>query len=179
MASAALRVGGAAAAALATAAIAAAVQVAAPLAEKHEGYRGKAYLDPVKILTVCYGDTENVDPSRIYSKDECATRLRARMARDYAPYLGKCMPAFVGADWPRYTKIFGAALDAAYNTGPLPVCKRMGPLVNAGRLEEACNSLPGWYTSAKNRVTGVRKVYPGLVRRRKEEQALCKRGLAA
>lgn len=155
------------------AAILAAVAVAVPLAQDHEGYRGKAYLDPVKVLTQCYGETRDVDPSRIYSKGECAAKLRTRMARDYAPALVQCMPGLAGADWKRHTNVFGAMLDASYNTGPAPVCKRFGPLVNAGRYWDACQLFPGWYTTAKNRVTGVRKEYPGLVRRRRDEKALC------
>lgn len=158
-------------------AIAAAVALAAPLAQEHEGYRGRAYLDPAGILTQCYGETQAIDPARIYSRDECAIKLRARMARDYAPALARCMPTLVGPDWPRLTPVFGAALDAAYNTGPAPVCRRMGPLINAGRIAQACASLIGWYTTARDRRTGVRKQYPGLVRRRLDEAALCRGSL--
>lgn len=155
------------------AAIAAAVGVAAPLTMSHEGYRGKAYLDPAKILSQCYGETEGVDPSRIYSQDQCAAKLRVRMARDYAPPLVECMPILASADYKRFTHVYGALLDASYNTGPGPVCKRFAPYVNTGRYWEACEQFPGWYTTAKNRVTGGRKEFPGLVRRRKEERALC------
>lgn len=158
---------------LATAAIAAAVAVAAPLTMSHEGYRGKVYLDPAKIATQCFGETQDIDPSRIYSKEQCATKLRARMAKDYAPALVECMPGLAGEEWKRFTNVYGAMLDASYNTGPSPVCKRFALTFNTGRYWEACNLFPGWYTTAKNRVTGVRREFPGLVRRRKEEKALC------
>ncbi len=158
-------------------AITAAVAVASPIAERWEGYRGKAYLDPAHILTQCYGETEDVDPSRVYSQDECATKLRARMARDYAPVLAKCMPSLVGPDWPRYTQVYGALLDASYNAGPERTCDKYAPLVNAGNIAAACNALPTWFISAKNRKTGVRAVYPGLINRRKDEQAVCRRAL--
>lgn len=159
-------------------AIAAAVLVAAPLAQRWEGYSGKAYLDPVKVLTQCYGETENIDPSKIYSKDECAVKLRARMARDYAPVLAKCMPAFVGEDWQRYTSVFGALLDASYNAGPQRTCNRFAPVVNAGGLERACNALPTWMITARDRKTGVRKVYRGLINRRNDERKTCLAGVA-
>lgn len=152
----------------ATAAIAAAVAVAAPLAQKWEGYRGGAYLDPAKVLTQCYGETVHIDPSRIYSKDECAVKLRARMARDYAPALAECMPVLVGPDWRRVNNVYGALLDAAYNAGPLAVCRKFATAVNTGNLSWACEALPSWYVTAK----GVR--YRGLVNRRNDERALCR-----
>jgi GH24 family phage-related lysozyme (muramidase) len=160
-------------ASIVTIAIAAAVVLVSPLTEKNEGYRGKAYYDPAHILTQCYGETQDVDPSVIYSQGACAQKLRARMRRDYGPVIAKCMPVLVGPDWPKYTPILGAAIDAAYNAGPVNVCNRMGPHVNAGNFAAACDSLPGWFTSAKNRKTGVRVYYKGLIRRRNEEQALC------
>jgi lysozyme len=160
------------------AAIAAAVAVAAPIAERWEGYSGKAYLDPAKVLTQCYGETRDVDPSLIYSQSECAKKLRARMARDYAPVLAKCMPALVGPDWPRYTSVYGALIDASYNAGPERVCIRFGPVVNAGGLKIACNALPTWFISARNRQTGERKIYQGLINRRNDERRVCLGGLA-
>lgn len=159
-------------------AIMAAVAVAAPIAQRWEGYSGKAYLDPVKVLTQCYGETRDIDPSMIYSKDECAVKLRARMARDYAPILAKCMPVLVGDNWPRYTQVYGALLDASYNAGPERTCIRFAPVVNAGGLKTTCNALPTWMVTAKDRRTGVRKKYPGLVNRRNDEKRVCLRGLS-
>ena len=156
-------------------AIAAACAAAVPLAQKWEGYLGKAYLDPAMILTQCYGETRDVDPSRIYSKDECAAKLRARMARDYAPPLIECVPSFI--DLAR-TNQFAALLDASYNAGPAAACRSpMARHFNAGRWEEGCEYFEGWYTSAKNRRTGVRTYYRGLINRRKDEATLCRTGL--
>lgn len=158
-------------------AILAAVGIAAPIAQRWEGYSGKVYYDPAHIATQCYGETAFLRPDLIYSKDECAVKLRARMARDYAPVLAKCMPAFVGSNWQRYTNVYGALLDASYNAGPERVCIRFAPVVNAGKLATACNALPTWFISAKNRKTGVRKVYQGLINRRNDERRTCLRGL--
>lgn len=159
-------------------AIMAAVAVAAPIAQRWEGYRGKAYLDPVKVLTQCYGETRDIDPSLIYSKDQCAEKLRARMARDYAPVLAKCMPSLVGPDWRRHTNVYGALIDASYNAGPERVCIRFAPVVNAGKLATVCNALPTWMITARNRQTGVRKVYQGLINRRNDERRVCMKGLS-
>lgn len=152
--------------------IAAACLVAAPLAEKWEGFRGKPYLDPAAILTVCYGETENIDPARIYSKDECAAKLRVRMARDYAPKIADCLPEIVTNRF-----IFGALLDASYNAGPVAVCKsNMARSIKAGELRRACEGFSGWYVTARNRRTGERILLRGLVNRRADEKTLCLRG---
>lgn len=160
--------------ALAAFIVATVAAVSPVLTEPNEGYRGKAYLDPAKILTQCYGETRDIDPSVIYSQTQCAAKLRARMAKDYAPALIKCVPDF--AD-PAYRLAFGAAIDASYNAGPVAVCKSpMAQAFNAGRWSEGCFRFSGWYTTAKNRVTGVRVEYPGLVRRREEEVSYCLTG---
>lgn len=154
-------------------AIAAATAAAVPLAQKWEGYRGKAYLDPAKILTQCYGETRDVDPSRIYSKDECATKLRARMARDYAPHLIECVPAFIDL---AHTNRFAALLDASYNAGPAAACRSpMARAFRAGQWDKGCSAFVGWYETARNRQTGARVWYRGLANRRLDEAALCRK----
>ena len=151
--------------------IAAAVLIAAPMAAHFEGYRGRAYYDPAHILTVCYGDTANIDPARIYSRDECAARLRARMARDFAPQLLHCMPQLNDM---RRKYVFGALLDASYNAGAGGVCRSpMAAHVRAGQWTAACWAFVGWRVSARNRRTGQRITYPGLVTRRKMEKQTC------
>lgn len=44
---------------------------AAYLVIPSEGVEYKPYIDPVDILTVCYGSTHNVIKDKVYSKDEC------------------------------------------------------------------------------------------------------------
>jgi GH24 family phage-related lysozyme (muramidase) len=171
--------------------IAAACLVAAPLATKWEGFSSKVYRDPANIATYCYGETENVDPSRIYGKDECAVLLRKRMARDYAPRIAACLPEIVGNRF-----IFGALIDASYNAGWAGVCSSpMAALIKVGQLAKACSALPGWYVTARYRGkwrppekmraagwhwTGTvwRKTFQGLVNRRGDEKAVCLRDLA-
>lgn len=154
--------------------IAAAVAVAAPLATKWEGYAAKPYLDPAKIATYCFGETEQVDWSRIYSKDECATKLRARMARDYAPRILDCLPQLTD---PARAHVFGALLDASYNAGPAAVCKsRMAVSIRVGQWKAACQGFNGWYVTARNRQTGVRIRLRGLERRRADEARVCMLG---
>lgn len=154
------------------AAISAAVLIAVPIAQHFEGYRGRAYYDPAHILTQCYGETRDVDPARIYSKDECAVKLRTRMARDYAPVIARCLPQLVPLER-RY--VFGALLDASYNAGPVAVCQsRMARSIKAGNWVGACKGFYGWYTTARDRKTGRRTQFPGLEARREVEAKVCK-----
>lgn len=154
--------------------IAAACLVAAPLATNWEGYAARVYNDPAHIPTYCYGETTNVDPSRIYSKSMCADLLRTRMAQDYAPRVARCAPGIVGNRF-----VFGALIDASYNAGWAAVCKsRMVASINAGQLRAGCEGFAGWYVTARDRRTGQRIQLKGLVSRRLDERAVCLRGVA-
>lgn len=156
---------------------AAAAAVCLPLTQQSEGLRNRPYLDPAKILTVCYGETQGIDRARIYSTDECAVRLRKRLAEDYAPAIAKCLP---GVATERRVKVFGALLDAAYNAGPDAVCSsRMARSIKAGDWSQACGGFYGWYTTARVRGTNPPKriQLTGLVIRRQKEAALCRQGL--
>jgi hypothetical protein len=153
----------------APAAIAAAVLVAAPLATQFEGYRGKAYYDPAHILTACYGETEGVDPSRIYSKDECAAKLRTRMARDYAPAVLNCLPQLADE---RRARCSARCSTPAITPAPLRSAKaawRRRFVPATGRAPVAASS--GGMSPRKNRKTGVRTQLPGLVRAARPNRA--------
>lgn len=131
------------------------------------------YLDAAGIPTFCFGDTEKqlVDPTWVYSKDQCAILLRERMKRDYAPKLAACLPQLLDR---RYLNISAALLDASYNAGTKAVCSsRMANYIKAGQWRAACNSFDGWYTTARNRKTGVRVTLKGLQLRRIDEKNFC------
>jgi len=142
------------------------------LTESNEGYSGKAYWDRYgKVWTQCFGETAGVRPDLIYSKTECAVKLRARMAKDFAPVIVRCVPDF--AD-PAHKWAFGASIDASYNAGPAAFCKsRMAKAFNAGQWLDGCRSFVGWYETAG----GVKLA--GLVRRRREEMTYCMTGRKA
>jgi lysozyme len=156
---------------------AAAALACLPLTQGSEGLRNRPYLDPAHILTVCYGETQGIDPARIYSTDDCAGRLRRRLAQDYAPRIAaaNCLPQVATE---RRVKVFAALLDAAYNAGPVAVCNsRMARSIRAGDWGGGCNGFAGWYTTARDRRTGQRMPLKGLVTRRGKEAALCREGL--
>lgn len=149
--------------------IAAACACATPLIMQSEGLRTKPYLDPVKIPTVCYGET-NVE-MRVYTKDECGQLLRRQLARKYAPKVLACLPQL---SVPERKHEFAALIDSSYNAGPVAVCKsRMAVHIRAGNWSAACHSLEGWYVTARDRRTGQRIKLRGLVLRREEAARLC------
>lgn len=158
------------------AACAAAALFVAPVTAGQEGFVPRARPDPAHIPTYCYGETEHVDPVRIYSRGECMELLRQRLARDYAPKILACLPDL--AD-PRRKPVFAAMIDAGYNAGPKAVCSSpMAAKVRARDYAAACNAFVGWYVTARDRRTGKRLVLPGLVKRRRDvERPLCLQGV--
>jgi lysozyme len=143
-----------------------AVAAAAALAIPAEGLRQVAYYDPPGILTVCYGSTTNVVPGKLYSLDECRSRLEGDML-DAVLMVERCAP---GMPEP----MLAAWADAVYNLGPTIVCapeqSTAARLLAAGEWEAACMQLPRW---DKARVAGVMVALPGLAKRRALELELC------
>lgn len=148
----------------AAAAVAAAAAIAVPVVADKEGYSAKVYRDPVGIATYCYGETENVEAGRIYSEDFCRDLLTKRVGvyiqgvRDTIPTAVYMTPSELAA-WGSFS----------YNVG-LGAFKgsTAAKLLARGKHVEACNQLPKWVYAGKKRL-------PGLVARRKVEQALCLR----
>jgi GH24 family phage-related lysozyme (muramidase) len=148
------------------AAIAAAVLAVAPFVASKEGERHVPYYDGGRVKTVCMGETQNVE-DRIYSHDECAAMERKRLAKDYAPAVLNCVPAFVED---RRRKPFMAAIDASYNAGPVGFCKSpMARYFNAGQWAKGCDAFVGWRAT----IQGVPS--RGLRNRREGERLLCMR----
>jgi GH24 family phage-related lysozyme (muramidase) len=150
--------------------IAYAVAAATAIAIPAEGLRQVAYRDPPGVLTVCYGETHNVDPHKVYSIDECKALLSASMLKavETVEYCQPGLPVHVLA-------AFG---DAVYNLGPTIACdpKRStaARLLKAGQYADACMQLPRWNKAS---IGGVMVELPGLTKRRNREMQLCMRGL--
>lgn len=146
------------------AAVAAAVAIATPMVAKHEGYSDKVYRDPVGIKTYCYGETENPQPGRLYSKEFCQDLLTKRVGF-YVYGVREVVPANVYMT-PSELAAWGSF---SYNVG-LAAFKgsTAAKLLAQGKHVQACNELPKWVFAGGKRL-------PGLVTRRKVEQALCLR----
>lgn len=147
-----------------------ALVLATAIAMPAEGLRQVAYLDPVGVLTICYGATGDVVPGQVASLDECKARLDSDMLKAIAQ-VERCVPG-LGVN---QLAAFG---DAVFNLGPTIVCdtnrSTAARLLAAGDIGGACAQLPRWN---KARVAGVMVELPGLTKRRHKEYTLCMRGL--
>ena len=146
----------------------AAIAIAVPA----EGIRQIAYGDIAQpsLLTVCYGETHDVVPGKVYSIAECKAMLNTSM-QQAVETVEKCRPGL-----PVHT--LAAFADAVYNMGPTVACdtrrSTAARMLADGRIGEACMELLKW---TKARVAGVMVELPGLKKRRKAEVTLCMRGL--
>jgi len=87
-----------------------ALVIAAAIAVPAEGLRQFWYSDTGGVTTVCYGSTNDVDKTKVYTKDECMALLSKEMG-DAVRVVDRCHPNLpVGA--------LAAFADAAYNIGP-------------------------------------------------------------
>lgn len=147
------------------------LKVAVPFVGEWEGLRLQAYLDPVGIPTVCYGETKDVRMGDIYTKAECDAMLarelldyRARLHRHFtAETLAHRLP--VPRDVAYGSLAYNVGVGAA---GGSTAVKRL----NAGDIAGGCEALTWW-----NKAGG--RVWAGLVRRRGAEFDLCMQGLSA
>ena len=148
-------------------ATAAAIAIAVPA----EGIRQVAYGDIARpsLLTVCYGETHDVVPGKVYSIAECKARLSASMLKA-VEIVEECQPGLP-------VHVLAAFGDAVYNMGPTIVCdperSTAARLLKAGQYAAACVQLGRWN---KARIGGVMVELPGLTKRRNREANLCMRG---
>ncbi len=140
------------------------VAIATPVTAMKEGLRLKAYLDPIGIPTICYGETEGVRMGQVKSKAECDRMLSIRLA-----YFAMQVQREVSYTIPVETH--AALASWAYNVGAGGAMRKSTLMrhLRAGRIVEACNQLPRW-----NKAGG--KVWAGLVKRRELERQLCLKG---
>jgi lysozyme len=131
-----------------------------------EGLRLIAYMDPVGIPTICFGETKGVKLGDRMTAEQCKGLLISRLI-EFDAGLTRCFPAL-----PHQPDRRRAALVSwAYNVGLGAACNStLIRLANAGRTRSACDQLPRW---DKARVAGVLVSLPGLTKRRAEEKALC------
>lgn len=139
--------------------------------------RGKPYLDPVGILTVCDGHTGgDIDPKRIYTDAECDAWRDADLAEAKAVF-DRWVPAAV-RDGMQATAV-GGFISFIFNVGPgKPGVKdgfvwlkngrhsTMLMRLQAGDIKGACAQLDAWIKAGG-------RVLPGLVTRREAEEWSC------
>lgn len=141
-----------------TATIGAVLALALPFTAHEEGLRTFAYLDPVGVVTICMGETENVTLGDTKTKEECSALFYAR--------LGSFAYAVDLAVKPPMDNYFHAAITSwTYNVGVNAM--RRSTLVkkaNAGDFRGACDELLKWKFAGGE---------PILLSRRRRERELC------
>ena len=138
---------------------AAVMTIALPFTAQHEGLRMKAYLDPVGIPTICYGETKGVELGQVKSRQECDDMLAVRLA-----WFGYQVDQLV--DVPLNACQHAALSSMSYNIG-LSAFKNSTLLrkLNGGDYDGAAKQFDRW-VYAKGRKL------PGLIERRKQERKL-------
>lgn len=129
-----------------------------------------AYRDIVGVPTLCYGETLGVRMGDRATDAECLAKLEHRLTDDFRDGLHRYF-----SDTTRERRLTphrdAAYVSLAYNVGIRGAGRSTATRrLNGGDIEGGCVAL-GWWNKAGGRV--VR----GLVNRRAEETALCRRGL--
>jgi lysozyme len=138
----------------------ASIAVATPVIATWEGVETKPYKDIGGVWTVCYGETENIDIRREYTKSECDEMLAKRVPEYYSAAM-----EHVTYDIPITMR--AAITSFTYNVGA-EAFKRSTMLkkINKGDLWDACQELDRWAYVGRMWVRG-------LANRRAKEKELC------
>jgi len=135
-----------------------------------EGLRLKAYLDPVGIYTIGWGNIFNFTKNRPVQKDDTITKAEAQLFFDIhlqgiVNGLKKLLKVNINENQ------FNALLSWVYNFNLQTLAKStLLKLLNAGKSKElVANEFLKWN---KGKVRGKLVVLPGLVTRRKAEKDL-------
>ncbi|ATQ75098.1 lysozyme [Massilia violaceinigra] len=125
-----------------------------------EGLRQAAYLDPVGIPTICFGETKGVRMGQRATLDQCNAMLAASLQ-----LANHAVDDCIRAPLPDYRR--AALVSFAYNVGQTSLCgSTLARKLNAGDTLGGCDELLRW-TYAK----GIK--LPGLVTRRQKERNYC------
>jgi len=132
-----------------------------------EGTELRAYRDIVGVWTICTGDTSNVRPGMVETREGCQRRLEAQLLAHAGPVMA-CTPRLAepGRDHQRW-----AAVSLAYNIGTGAYCRSsIDRAFDAGNWRFGCDRFLFW-----NRAGG--REIRGLTNRRRREREICLRGL--
>lgn len=134
--------------------------------KEYEGKKNSAYLDPVRIPTICYGSTSGVKLGQHRTDAQCDQMLR----RDLG-YAGLGISKHVRT---RITQgQYDALVSFVYNVGETQFRKStMLRKINAGDCYGAGREFPRW-------VKAQGTTLPGLVTRRATERELFEKGCPA
>jgi lysozyme len=130
-----------------------------------EGKENKAYVDPVGILTSCYGHTgPELKKGQVFTDEQCLNQL----AEDLVKH-DKQMMRYIRV--PLTDKEHAAYLSFTYNLGVGAFSKStLLKKLNQKEFEAACKELDKWVYAGGKKLNG-------LVKRRAAEREMCLEGV--
>ena len=143
---------------------AAAAALAVSTVAYYEGKVNRTYVDPVGVLTSCYGHTgPELRKGQTFTDEQCLAQLQEDLVKHTAAL--KCIKQ------PMSDGQKAAFLSFAFNVGNGTFCSStLVRKANARDMPGACAELSRWtYAGGKQ--------LPGLVNRRAVERKLCEQGL--
>ena len=143
---------------------AAAVALVIPVVTYYEGKVNRTYVDPVGVLTSCYGHTgPELKLGQSFTDEQCLAQLEADLTKHAIALDCVRVPLTDGQK--------AAFLSFAFNVGNGAFCSStLVRKANTGDMPGACAELSKW-------VFAGGKKLPGLVKRRAAERAMCERDL--
>lgn len=127
-----------------------------------EGERKTGYRDPIGVVTDCFGHTKTAKLGVTNTREQCLTKLQAD-AQEHWDGLTRCAPELTTAP----DHVQASALAWGFNVGVRAACGSTAVRkLRAGDLMGFCAELSRW-------VMAGGKEWPGLVRRRSVERAVC------
>ena len=130
----------------------------------YEGVSNKAYIDPVGIWTICYGETKGVNKGDYKTDEECLDSLAEELTEHH-----KKMVMYVKT--PISEKEEAAYLSFTYNVGVGAFSKStLLKKLNSGDRVGACSQLLRWDKAGGKKLKG-------LTLRRQSESKLCLEGV--
>ena len=141
-----------------------AVALVIPVVTYYEGKVNRTYVDPVGVLTSCYGHTgPELKPGQTFTDEQCLVQLEADLTKHAIALDCVRVPLTDGQK--------AAFLSFAFNVGTGAFCgSTLVRKANTGDMPGACSELSKW-------VYAGGKQLPGLVKRRAAERAMCERDL--
>lgn len=135
---------------------------------KHEGLVLGAYLDPIGILTSCFGHVDtSLKKGQKFTEEQCLRQLADDLVKHDKQMMGYIRTPISDEERAAY-------LSFVYNVGVGNFSKStLLKKLNNGDRVDACNELPKWN---KAKVGEVVVTLNGLTERRFEEKELCLKG---
>ena len=129
------------------------------LIKRWEGFRAKAYRDPVGIWTIGYGHIKGVRPGDYMTEPQALALLREEV-KEYEEPVRRAVAVDLNQNQ------FDALVSFTYNVGAGAFSQStLLGLLNQGRYKAAANQFLRW-------VKGGGRTLPGLVSRRQDEREL-------